>query len=150
MGYVYVETGRLDLAGPHFERAITLNPNDTGIVAERANWLMYSGRLDEALQCLEVAMRRDPHPPNWVWGVRGMVLFHLQRYEDAIAGLLHWNDPRSWPSMQLAAAYAQAGRIDQARREVARILENEPSAAATDPAHRAQLLEGLRKAGLPE
>jgi tetratricopeptide (TPR) repeat protein len=159
MGYVCLRKRRLDLAGLHFDRALALNPNDVNIVGDRANWLMYAGRLDEALQSLEGAMQRDPHPPSWVWEVRGLVLFHLRRYDEAIAAFLQQSDEPLWNPVQLAAAYAQAGHVDQARQEIARLLASNPNASIgyfaplmiyADTALRDQLLDGLRKAGLPE
>jgi len=59
----------------------------------------------------------------------------------------------------LAAAYAQAGQLENAGREVARLLEDMPSASLRERniyniyANNemwSHLLDGLRKAGLPE
>ncbi len=160
MGYVSLRRGRLDLAGLHIERALALNPNDVNIIGDRANWLMYAGRLDEALQSLDAALQRDPYPPSWVWEVRGLVLFHLRRYDEAIAALRRQTGGGpAWTSALLAATYAQAGRLDEARREAAKSHAANPSitiaaiaddSVYADTALRDHLLDGLRKAGLPE
>ena len=63
-----VHQRKFDLAGVHSGRAVGLNPNDVMIAGHRANWLVRVGRLDEALQSLDAAMRRDPYPPTWHLG----------------------------------------------------------------------------------
>jgi Tfp pilus assembly protein PilF len=151
--------GALDLAGLHYDRALSLNPNDVNIVGDRANWLMYAGRLDEALLSLNAAMQRDPYPPSWVWEVRGLILFHQQRYDEAIVAFHQQGEGPSWTPALLAAAYAQAGQMDHARHEVRKSLARDPKASIghfapvaiyADAALRDQLLDGLRKAGMPE
>jgi tetratricopeptide (TPR) repeat protein len=160
MGYVNLRQGRLDLAGLHFDRALSLNRNDVNIAGDRANWLMYAGRLDEALQGLDAALQRDPYPPIWMWEVRGLILFHLRRYDEAIAALQRQTrGGPPWTSALLAATYAQAGRLDEARQEAAKSRAAHPSitiakwaadSVYADVAFRDHLIEGLRKAGLPE
>jgi TolB-like protein/Tfp pilus assembly protein PilF len=160
MGYVCLRRRRLDLAGLHFDRALSLNPNDTNIVGDRANWLMYAGRLDEALQSLDAALVRDPYPPSWVWEVRGLILFHMRRDDEAIAALRRQTGGGpAWTPALLAATYAQSGRLDEARQEAARAHAADPrftiavaaaGALYTDAALRDQLLDALRKAGIPE
>jgi tetratricopeptide (TPR) repeat protein len=159
MAYVALRRGEYDLAGHHHDRALSLNPNDPGVAAGRANWLMHVGRLDEALGTLEAALERDPYPPTWVWDVRGYVLYHLGRYSEAVRAFRSVRAEPFWILGMLAASYAQAGQPDDARRELARYLAVRPGATlatATDKivyagdAMRLHWLDGLRKAGLPE
>jgi tetratricopeptide (TPR) repeat protein len=70
MGYVAQNQRKFDLADMHYDRAVSLNPNDVHIAAARANWLVRTGRPSEALQIVDAAIRRDPFPPTWVWDVR--------------------------------------------------------------------------------
>ena len=70
-GMVLVWLRQYERAGVHFERAIALNPADAQIRADRANWLRYSGRLEEALAAIDDALHRSPYPPHWFWRVRG-------------------------------------------------------------------------------
>jgi adenylate cyclase len=158
MGYVALRSGQLDLAGLHFDRAISLNPNDVNIACDRANWLMYVGRLEEALRSVDLAMHRDPFAPTWVWEVRGLILYHMKRYDEAIAAYLTMSTRTLWTPACLAAAYAQVGQLDNARRELDSTLKSTPNAASLiaegfrDVYANASLsehwLEGLRKAGL--
>jgi tetratricopeptide (TPR) repeat protein len=160
MGYVRMRRGQLELAGLHHDRALSLNPNDVNIIADRANWLMYAGRLDEALKSLDAALQRDPYPPSWLWEVRGLILFHLGRCDEAAAALRRQTGGGpAWTSALLAATYAQAGRIDEARQEAVKSHAADPSITISRFASnsvyanatlRDQLLDALRKAGLPE
>jgi adenylate cyclase len=159
MGYAALRSRQPDLAGLHLDRALSLNPNDTNIVGDRANWLMYVGRLDEALRSLDLAMQRDPYAATWIWEVRGLVLYHLERYDEAIASFRTMSTRTRWTPACLAAAYAQAGQLDNAQRELANLLEVRPGACLATIASEAvygdkrlleHWLEGLRKAGLPE
>jgi len=115
MGHVATRTREFDLAGQHFDRAIGLIPNDTSIAFTRANWLMHVGRLDEALTVLEATVQRDPYPPTGFWDVRGYVLYHLKRYEEAIVAFRNVRGRHFWTLGMLAAAYAQAGQLENAR-----------------------------------
>jgi adenylate cyclase len=117
------------------------------------------GRPAEALQSLETAMQRDPFAPSWLWVARCNALFHLKRYDEAIAALRNLSTLHFWHYAYFAAAYAHAGRADDARRELTTFLKAKPDAtialvAAAEPyAEQApldHLLDGLRKAGLPE
>ncbi len=159
MGYVALHQRRFDLAGMHFERAVSLNPNDVLTAGDRANWLARTGRPDEALRILDAAMRRDPFPAMYFWDFRFTVLFNLKRYDDAIAALRNMTKFNFMHHAYFAAAYAHAGRQEDARREVAAFLAAKPGAtlalvAASEPYAQPALLEhlldGLRKAGLPE
>jgi TolB-like protein/predicted Zn-dependent protease len=159
MGYVALHQRKFDLAGIHLERAVSLNPNDVPIAADRANWLISTGRVEEALQSLEAAMRRDPFPPTWLWEFRFTALFHLRRYDEAIAALRNMATFHYWHYAYFAAAYAHAGRMGDARREMATFLNAKPGATVAtfvaaehyaEPALLDHLLDGLRKAGLPE
>jgi adenylate cyclase len=157
MGYVAMHQRRFDLAGMHLERAVGLNPNDVYIAGDRANWLIRTGRPAEALQSLEDAMRRDPFSLTRLWEFRFAALFHLKRYEEAVAALRHMSTFHFWHYAHLAAAYAHAGKPEEAHRELATFLTARPDATLAEiaaaepyaePALLAHLIEGVRKAGL--
>jgi TolB-like protein len=159
MGYVALHQRKFELAGIHLERAAKLNPTDVPIAADRVNWLISTGRLEEALQSLEAAMHRDPFSPTWLWEFRFTALFHLKRYDEAIAALRNMATFQFWHYAYFAAAYAHAGRMEEARREMATFLNAKPGATVAtfvaaehyaEPALLDHLLDGLRKAGLPD
>jgi adenylate cyclase len=158
MGFVSLHSKKLAVAGMHFERAMSLNPNDVNIIADYANWLCYMGRFDEALRYLDLAMQRDPFPPSWMWEVRGTVLLQSKRYEEAISVFHKAPIENFFTRALLAATYAWAGQIENASRELALAREGKPDLTVSyfalfpyaDEAHRKHLQDGLRKAGLPE
>jgi TolB-like protein len=159
MGWIAMRRGHLDLAGHHFSRAVGLLPNDVSIAVDHANWLMYMNRLDDALRHLDLMLERDPYPPAYIWEVRGQTLYFLKRYEEAISAFRNMRVEHFWMPMFLAAAFAQAGQLADARRALANFLKVRPKASwnsvsrrlvYVDKGMRDHLLEGLRKAGLPE
>jgi adenylate cyclase len=143
-------------------RAVALNPGEAESYAWLANVLSYVGRSAEALEQLGHATRLDPlHPPLWDFYI-GRALLHLGRYEEALISLdacLRRAALFGHVRRYTAAALAYLGRLDEAR------------AALPDPASPGyyasigdirrwdsymesiefdRLIEGLRKAGLPE
>lgn len=159
MAYVALRRCEYELAGHHHDRALALNPNDTELMAQRANWLMHVGRLKEALAVLDASLERDPFPPTWYWDVRGYILYHLRRYREAILAFQSVQAEPFWIAGMLAAAYGQLGQLDDARRELDRYLAARPRATLgsvadkiiyADKGMHDHWLEGLRKAGLPE
>ena len=157
MGLVAIRLRQFSPAGQHFDRAISLNPNDVSIACERANWLTYMGRFDEALSILESAQQRDPYPPNWVAEIRGQALFGLKRFDEAIAAFRSVRPQHRWIPSWLASAYAHKGEMENAHRELAIYRKSRPEATLSYLAGKPPMtelrqltLDGLRKAGLPE
>ena len=93
---------------------------------------MHVGRFDEALRSLDLAMQRNSYPPSWVWDVRGGVLFHMRRYDEAIEALCNVSVPQRCSPAVLAAAYVQAGRIDEAYSEIAAFRAVAPNTTISD------------------
>ena len=142
------------------EKCIELDPNYADAHAERALVLMYAGKPNEALDELDRAMRLNPHYPFVYLNPLGQSHFALRRYQEAIDAFregLRRNPTAQTQRMFLAASYAQAGRLDDARWEVAELLTLDPDfslvqvpevAPFEHPEPLDRLLDGLRKAGL--
>jgi tetratricopeptide (TPR) repeat protein len=96
------------------------------IACDRANWLLCTDRLEEALQSLDAALQRDPFPPMWAWEIRGSVLYQLRRYEEAIAAYRKVDASYFWMPAFLAASYAQAGQVENARQALSEFLTMKP------------------------
>ena len=144
----------------HYERALQLNPNDCAAHAMYAAYLLYDGQADAALERLAVVLQRDPYPALWYWDFQGHSLYQLHRYDEAAAAFLKMGRSQTWAYAMLAASLAMAGRMEDSRRQMRTYLTVEPDGARlsswgrTDPfrykADLEHLLDGLRKAGLPE
>ncbi len=159
VGFAYIFGSQHDLAGLHLDRAVALNPMDVRITSMRALWLALTGKGDEAVQSLDADLRRDPFPPAWFWGVRGSALFQVRRYKEAIQALSRLSTVYPWDYYYFAACHAHLGLVDQARAYGAEILRARPgftlgqvgmTESFENPADLDHLLDGLRKAGLPE
>jgi TolB-like protein/Tfp pilus assembly protein PilF len=159
MGFVLTHRGQGELAGPYFDRAVALNPTDVQIATIRAWWLTRRGRTEEALESLDSLLQRDPFPPAWFWEGKGIALFQARRYEEAIAALSRLREGYGWDHAYIAACHAYLNRPQAARAAAAETLGADPHFTLaryaqvegyTAPADLDHLLEGMRRAGLPE
>jgi adenylate cyclase len=144
------------------DRAVALNPNSS--VAWNSRGWVYNtaGLKEEAIRSFERAIRMSPVDPDLhsrLLGI-GVALIELGRFDEAIVALkkAQRHKPSSAVYRCLASAFAHLGRDAEAQEAVARLLEVEPAftisawiARFAGERSRAKLLiEGLRKAGLPE
>src|SRR5262249_7206604 len=163
--------GRFDSAIAAAQAVIAQNPGEPWAYKEVALSTMYLGRTAEALDWFDKAERFGPRDPGrWTWlDGKGQTLLLLGRDADAIASLraaIDANPAYMASHAVLAAAYALAGRADDARAALAPYMPAHPDARVstfralspvplrlTDASYlkqRERLKEGLRKAGMPE
>ena len=162
LGNLHLRAGEHDEAIRWSRRAVALNPGEAESYAWLANVLSYAGRSAEALEQLEHARRLDPlHPPLWDFYI-GRALLHLGRYQEALVWLEACS--RRAPGFGharrlIAAALSQLGRLDEARAALpdATAMPNYPSIgdiirweSYQEGVELERLIEGLRKAGMPE
>ncbi len=156
---VYVFMHRLDLAGVHYRKAVALNPSHMEAALGYAHWLARMGRTGEALEKMDAAVERDPFPPNWYWEMRAIPLLQEKRYEEMLEVYERIDRLQVWHHPYLAIANAHLGRIAEAKAHAAELLRLKPDFSAKwisamepykNPADLQNLLDGLRKAGLPQ
>ena len=143
------------------DRAVALNPNSYSASLGRGHVYRNAGQPEEAIRSFERAMRTSPVDPlihSTLYGM-GMAFIELGRFDEAIvAGK---KAQRQNPSYMggyrcLASALAHLGRDAEAREAAARLLKVDPTftisayIARGGQANSTLLIEGLRKAGLPE
>ena len=133
-------------------------------------YLTAVGRADEAVAQYDLSARINPLQTDGIDWIRGIAFFTARRYDEAITTLRpikdQINEVRGW----LAASYAGAGRLDEARatlEEFLRVAEDDmvvfpgrKVAAWADYWHGAMqyrdeadfehLYDALRKAGLED
>ena len=158
LGTVYLYRTQYDLAVGELDRAIELNPNDANSYISRGRVMLGSGRTDEAVQALETALRFDPNIAPDANMQLGFAYYLKGRYDDSIRTLergLGRHPDFAYLHVALAAAYAQAGRAEDARREAAAVRRLLPffevdsfGDVFRNPRDRASFADGLRKAGL--
>lgn len=144
------------------EKAVRLAPGDANALMSYALSLTYSERAEDAVQAANTALRLEPFPRFSLPLTMGVVFYQAKRYEAAAAALKRARtiSPRSpaQPLMLAAAAYAQLGRMEEARAAREDFLKLNPNYAISGNRHlatyppklRKHAEEGLRKAGFPE
>jgi serine/threonine protein kinase/Tfp pilus assembly protein PilF len=161
LALTYFQRGEFDRFRVEADRAIARNPNN-------ALWLAYFGtrfcdldECDRGIPMVRKALALNPNPPSWYY--IGLFFDHYRndRYEAALAEAQKYEGGDYRPFLFRAAAYAQLGRLAEARREVAAMQALGPELPddmrrdlmghhGYAPGLTDHLLEGLRKAGLVE
>ena len=143
-----------------WHRVFELNPNYCDW--RYAQCLVLLGQPEEGLAAIRRHMRLDPFFPPHALMIEGLAYLVQRRYPEALAPFCEMiaraPDFRNGRIM-LAATYAHMEKVDEARRQVKELLRVEPDCSlkklsgqhyfqsAEDGLH---MLEGLRKAGVPE
>ena len=143
------------------DRAVALNPNSFNAWNSRGWVYFIAGLPEEAVRSFELAMRMSPVDPLLHRSFTGMgyAFIELRRFDEAIvAGKKAQRQNPSFPPTYrcLASAFAHIGRDAEAHEAAARVLETDPAftisgwIARGGQSNAKLLIEGLRKAGLPE
>jgi TolB-like protein len=161
LGYLAYE---LDDGIAYLDRALLLNSNLAAAWYVSAWLRIYSGEPEDAIERLVRAIRLSPLDPLIFRMHAGIAYAHFfaGRYDEASS----WAEKavRARPSWLTgvrgaAASHALAGRLDEARKHMARMREVDPALCISNlkdllPLRRvedfAKWAEALRKAGLPE
>lgn len=158
LGFVCLFQRKHQLALAALDRALTINPNDPDAMTELSEIYVYMGRTREAAELVRSAMRLNPHyPDRYLWYLAD-ACYALRQYDEVISAIeaMHNLGPGQ---RLLAASYAQLGKLDLARLHAQEIMRTHPDFTIsgwmsklpeTDPHELAHLVEGLRKAGLPD
>ncbi len=171
LGWTLLRRQRFDEGEEQIEKALALNRNDADCISWVALGFVMLGRTEEAYELISEAMHLNPLHPNSYHLVCGNAAYFTDRYEDAIREFRQGGEYGIWHHANLAAAYGQAGRIEEARAEAAIFVEKRRKQLETRrtpvPAGNLELaterikrfrrqidrdryLDGLRKAGLSD
>ena len=143
------------------DRAVALNPNSYQAWGCRGHVYRVAGLPEEAVRSFERAIRMSPIDPllHVTFAGMGLAFIELGRFDEAIVAgkkALRQNPSFSAAYRCLASAFAHLGRAAEAREAAARVLEVDPGftisawIARGGQSNAKLLMEGLRKAGLPE
>ena len=156
---VYMSQGQLDRARQHHDRAFELNPNDSRIVAQKGELLVWIGKPDEGAEWVRLALRLDPLAARSRAHLLGRALYALRQYAEAAEAYRQIIRMRWEHHADIAACLAQLGEEDAARPHIAEALRLSPTLSIRSYVERLpyrrdedrdHVREGLRKAGLPE
>ena len=151
-GLIYAEG--LDAGRAPIARALELNPSDWFGVTNRSMISIYEGKPEEARQWLDQAKRLNRVPPFWLTEFECLSKFGEEKFTAVLPGVESMTDG-AWDMMYALACYGHLGLKDKARETVRRFRDEgreidfmlgakrEPY---VDPATRALLADGLRKA----
>jgi adenylate cyclase len=149
------------------ETVIALDPNNANAYAFAGFLKMYLGHAEDAFAGVETAFRLSPRDPGVPWWQFFMCALHSQvaQWEQAIPWCeksIAGNPQVFYPYLFLAAANAWAGHDKEAKDAAAQLQKVYPGYTvqswvgrhmSDDPTYNARnqrIIEGLRKAGLPE
>jgi tetratricopeptide (TPR) repeat protein len=165
---IYFVEGQIELFRRNYEaairnaeQAIAIKPSYADAHALLAWILHFAGRTDEGLASMQRAARLNPRLPSVYRGVRGAIHYAEGEIDKALSDLeaaVHINPSYQMMRIWLAAAYAAAGRLDEAAWEGDEILALDPTFTLShvaeafpirDPGYLQRFLHDLRLAGLP-
>jgi adenylate cyclase len=167
LGRVYSLRGKHDASVSELETAIGLNPSFAQAYHGLGTVLLFSGRLEEAAEALDQAMRLSPRDPV-IWGTlsyRSMTCALLRQFEEAAVWARRAvQEPRAtkggyWAYAVLASALGNLGETTEAREALAEALRRKPDLSLSylkktlltkHPGGLDPYLDGLHEAGLPE
>jgi len=170
MGWAHMFRREFQPASAHFELAARSNPSDADALMLGAHGLAYIGESTAGIELAHRAFRLNPYHPDWYGLFLTSIYFLARRYEDSFEACHLLPDLLPDTAAWKAAVCAQVDRLDEARGLVDRFIRNvhaiwvgetPPGPGAykqyfldVNPLARQedieQLLDSLRKAGLPE
>jgi adenylate cyclase len=163
LAVLQVVDGRHEEALASAERAVLLGPSDAGAYTALALVLTFSGRHADAVAAIKTAMRLNPSLPPGARIDAGMAYLLNDDPEGAIEILERARAEA--PNVDdihamLTAAYAQAGRLDAARRAAAEAVRLSPNLCVEinrvvlgnfrDDQDLTKILDAMRTGGLPQ
>jgi adenylate cyclase len=125
-----------DEARSNAQTAVELNPNDPVARRYLGMVLATTGNPEEGLEQIDIGKRLNPFDTRWVPWDRGICCFTAHRYDEAIAALKQARDPINEVRGWLAASYAQAGRLSEARAALEEFLRVAETDMAVFPGRR--------------
>ena len=126
LGWAHLYRWEHEKATARYEQARNMNPNDAELLAEMGNYLVYIGQPKQAVDQLKEAIRLNPFHERWYVEYLGWAYEHADMPKDAIRDFepVIDNPPTKdqlWLLPTLAAAYAEAGQMDDAQKVVKEI-----------------------------
>jgi adenylate cyclase len=131
MGYLRRLQSRLAESRSEYEKAVTLDPNNSVAYAQLGTTLRFSGDPEAAIPYIEKAIRLNPRDPNIGNRYRDLAVCQLLlgRVDEAVALLREARaaNPRFWLTyLELAGALGLRGDIDEAKATLAEWIKLRP------------------------
>ncbi|MBT8435375.1 MAG: winged helix-turn-helix domain-containing protein [Gammaproteobacteria bacterium] len=145
--------GQHEISLQSSHRAIELDPNNAAAWATHAKILIFAGQHEAALDAIDTALALNPRPPDYFYGWLGKLQYLMGRYDEAASSLdkVHWFRPTRLMN------YGQLGRLEEAKALRLRMASisnlgwyRARFAHYKRKQDREHMIDGLRKAGVPE
>ncbi len=162
LGWIQAFMRRYDQAIANLENAVALAPNNADTIATLGQVLNYWGDPERGLRLMEKSFSLETFvPPNREYQL-GLSHLMLRHYDEAVSRFLNTIEraPHYTPAyLLLACTYVELDRLDDARDAIKTALDITPQYTVKEVAKmypyrvdevRNRILDGMRKAGLPE
>ena len=164
VGRGYLSNRMFDDATAEFQEALGINPSHALAHYSLGATYVFRGQPEQSLPHLENAIRLSPHDANMGSFLvrKAQALLYLHRHEEAVEWArraLRLPNFQWSRNVMLISALAHLGQIDAARSALDELLQRIPNFSAQyaldhspwlDDEHFRHMIDGLRKAGLPE
>jgi TolB-like protein/Flp pilus assembly protein TadD len=157
LAWASFNNGQKDRSRIHIGKAISMNPNDTEVLADAAFIHACYGDHTSALQHLDAARERNPSNPSSNSWVEGSVFYLVGRYSEAVAAFEAYGRPNESIRMWRAVSLIELGRIPEARAEMEALRTARPNLTVSLAqkvyiymADRDDFFGAMRQAGLPD
>jgi adenylate cyclase len=159
---IYTGMGKLKEAERCVDRALTLNPNDSDMILNKGQFLLQTGKFEDALSCFDTVLERHSETPHTVdiarlW--KGLAWFFLGDCNTAVSILREISGLTYLKNLFLAGFLAAENEREESVSAANAALSLQPKLRLsilgvlngfTDPEHRELLAGALRKAGIPD
>lgn len=123
LAWALLRDQQFDDAEEQFEIAYRINRNDADCISWIASGFVCLGRAKEGYDLIMEAIRLNPLHPTAYYSILGNALFFTGRYKKSIRSFRQCESVGALNHANLAAAYGQVGRIEEARAEAIKFLD---------------------------
>jgi adenylate cyclase len=166
--YIYLIRGQHDKAVEAGRKSIALGPNNAEVHTLFGQVLFFSGMFKESVEMCEKAIRLHPNPPLYYLAHLGIAYRWVGRYNESLALaeqlIERGRKVENWFIVvagygHSAITYIKLGRVNDAKESITKSLKIYPKYSLDserffsfykNSAHLQEVLDALRKAGLPE
>jgi TolB-like protein len=159
LGDVLIYDGQAEAGAAEIATALRINPSLADAWMFMTDLHVLEGRPREGVACAEKALQLNPHPPAFYYWFLSFAQYAAGQYATVIENLSSRAAYRTGSSQRiLAAALAQLGRLEEARREAEDFLNATPHFTISDWARTQpfrnkddiqRFIDGYHAAGLP-
>ena len=158
LGFASMVYGDSDRAEAEYDRALALNSSDATLLANMAELLYKTGRAEQAITQIKLAMRINPHHPDWYFWDLGLAQYIAEQYPEVLDTLNRMSNSSNGVRRTRAAVLVRLGRIEEAREVMSKFIETDidmtleemEAFAWKDREGLHRWIADLRVAGLPE